>query len=81
MTETGSQSIDISLSLEDNDGPDGRRRGPNYGTNGRVDEFGRTSLTVGGNRFITLSASRAVSANLKSYLGGPYSTYSLVPLT
>ncbi|CAI9769391.1 unnamed protein product [Fraxinus pennsylvanica] len=80
LTETGSESIDISLSSEDNDGPDGRRRGPNHNTNGRPDESGRTPLTVGGNRFITPWASRAVSANLKSYLGGPYPTYSLVPV-
>ncbi|CAI9764518.1 unnamed protein product [Fraxinus pennsylvanica] len=52
LTETGSESIDISLSSEDNDGLDGRRRGPNYGTNGRADEYGRTPLTVGGNRYL-----------------------------
>ncbi|CAI9775236.1 unnamed protein product [Fraxinus pennsylvanica] len=80
LTETGSKSIDISLSSEDNDGPNGRRKGPNYGTNGRADKSGRTPLTVGGNRFITPSTSRAVSANLKSYLGGPYPTCSLVPV-
>ncbi|KAL2526951.1 Uncharacterized protein Adt_12005 [Abeliophyllum distichum] len=70
---------EASPSAEDNEGSDGRKRGPNLGTNGRADECGRTPLIVGDNRFITPSASRAVSANLKAYLGGPYPTFSLVP--
>ncbi|XP_022884911.1 uncharacterized protein LOC111401420 [Olea europaea var. sylvestris] len=39
-TETGSEDTDISLSSEDNDRPDGRKRGPNHGTNGCPDETG-----------------------------------------
>ncbi|CAA3033620.1 Hypothetical predicted protein [Olea europaea subsp. europaea] len=46
--------------------------------NASEDESARIPLTVGGNRFITISASCVVSANLKAYLGGPYPTFSLV---
>ncbi|CAA3009079.1 Hypothetical predicted protein [Olea europaea subsp. europaea] len=46
-TKTSSKDIDISLSSEDNDRTDGRKWGPNHGTNGCPDATGIIPLTVG----------------------------------
>ncbi|CAI9778818.1 unnamed protein product [Fraxinus pennsylvanica] len=94
--EKGSEDTVGSLSANDNDGLDCRKRGPKHGINVCADESGRIPLTVGGimkytlvyhvhllvngTRFITISASHAVSATLKAYLGGPYPMFSLVPV-
>ncbi|CAI9764754.1 unnamed protein product [Fraxinus pennsylvanica] len=76
--ENGYEDSDGSLSADDNDGLDCRKRGPNHGSNICADETGRIPLTVGDNRFITISASCSISTNLKAYLGGPYPTFSFV---
>ncbi|CAI9764809.1 unnamed protein product [Fraxinus pennsylvanica] len=78
--ENGYEDTDGSLSADHNDGLDCRKRGPNHGSYVCVDETGRIPLTVGDNRFITISASRSVSAKLKAYLGGSYPTFSLAPV-
>ncbi|CAA3015386.1 Hypothetical predicted protein, partial [Olea europaea subsp. europaea] len=39
--ENGSEESDGSLSTDDNDAADCRKRGPNHGTNGSADESGR----------------------------------------
>ncbi|XP_022869403.1 uncharacterized protein LOC111388822 [Olea europaea var. sylvestris] len=78
--ENGFEDTDGSLSANENDGLDCRKRGPNHGTNVCADESGRILLTVEGNRFITILASCAVSANLKAHLEGYYPTSSLVPV-
>lgn len=40
MTRSG--DTDVSLSTEDSDGLDGRKRGPRHGTNGRANETRKT---------------------------------------
>ncbi|CAA2982811.1 uncharacterized protein LOC111397521 [Olea europaea var. sylvestris] len=49
-TEAGFEDTNISLSSEDNDRPDGRKMGPNHGTNGCPDETGRIPLIMGDDR-------------------------------
>lgn len=48
--ENGFEDTDGSLSANENDGLDCRKRGPNHGTNVCADESGRILLTVEGNR-------------------------------